>query len=754
MDTKTKSNRAKSIMNRTKKIKLKVKEPKVSHTKTAIIIPFRDDKEKNRSKQLKQFISYMTNYLQNKGTYHIFIIEQSDDGRKFNRGKLLNIGYKVAESKQKFTHYIFHDVDLLPSDDLLPYYVNGDNTIVHIAKVWKRYNNQKYFGGVVSFPKDKFEKINGFPNNFWGWGGEDDELYLRVQTTAGMEITYPKSGSFTDLENKNLAEKMQYLRNEKELKCLNKKELLTEHRVPPHKNGLSTLHFVEENRMEKSNYMKVTVDVLENDHWTDSVCGVKNVTEGAPTKAKSSNKYDISDFKFSYRNIEDCKQGPKLPFMIDPKEFINLLPKRLVLNKPVKEEKALKELEFDIYKNLNRQAIVDTFNYLFHHIRMGIFVYIKNNKLQYFIPFQKMDYKNNWSSKIKFKNNMTFDEYYEEKMKYTGKTDNIEKDLSKWSSNNCLIGNWTDNEVGDMGWYEIRDMLHQTCNNHKVNDCVFFINRRDHPVLTPNKMEPYFHIFDNINTPLSEHKYDKYVPIMSFSKNKNFADLLIPNYADWRNVTKQLYPTGCIDMEKDNINKEWETKLAKAIFRGSATGCGVTPEDNQRINLAKLSKEFSSNEKTKNLMDAGLVGKNLRDKKNMNKEVDFFRYKDYDLQYSERKSMNEQSNYKYIIHIDGHVSAYRLGKEMSLGSTLLKVDSLHNYKMWFSNHMVQGKHYLSIKKDLSNLKDAINWCKKNDTECKVIGENADKLYKKVLNKKFILGYFAWMINSISHNYTI
>ena len=41
--------------------------------------------------------------------------------------------------------------------------------------------------------------------------------------------------------------------------------------------------------------------------------------------------------------------------------------------------------------------------------------------------------------------------------------------------------------------------------------------------------------------------------------------------------------------------------------------------------------------------------------------------------------MNEQSNYKYIIHIDGHVSAYRLGKELSLGSTILKVnkDSLN-----------------------------------------------------------------------------
>ena len=91
----------------------------------------------------------------------------------------------------------------------------------------------------------------------------------------------------------------------------------------------------------------------------------------------------------------------------------------------------------------------------------------------------------------------------------------------------------------------------------------------------------------------------------------------------------------------------------------------------------------------------------------MGKEIDFFRFKDYDLMYSQRKSMNEQSNYKYIIHIDGHVSAYRLGKELSLGSTILKVDSMFNYKLWFSNLLHSGKHYLPFKNDLSNIKKVV-----------------------------------------------
>jgi hypothetical protein len=36
-----------------------------------------------------------------------------------------------------------------------------------------------YFGGVSALSPLHYLKMNGFPNNYWGWGGEDDDIGVR-----------------------------------------------------------------------------------------------------------------------------------------------------------------------------------------------------------------------------------------------------------------------------------------------------------------------------------------------------------------------------------------------------------------------------------------------------------------------------------------------------------------------------------------------------------------------------------------------
>lgn len=37
----------------------------------------------------------------------------------------------------------------------------------------------QYFGGVSALTPDQYLKMNGFPNEYWGWGGEDDDIATR-----------------------------------------------------------------------------------------------------------------------------------------------------------------------------------------------------------------------------------------------------------------------------------------------------------------------------------------------------------------------------------------------------------------------------------------------------------------------------------------------------------------------------------------------------------------------------------------------
>eukprot|EP01039_Chlorochromonas_danica_P006211 gene6211-6849_t len=221
----------------------------------------------------------MTKFLlQGEVPFKLYIIEQSNDGRKFNRGKLLNVGFLLAV-QDRATVFIFHDVDLLPSRDLLPFYTKvPTNGPVHIAKRWDRYNkNNRYFGGIAVFSQEGYERINGYPNNYWGWGGEDDELRNRIEATGTVISSEPRVGQIYDMEQKGLEEKLAELRAQPEIKCMHKKELLTEHEATWRSNGLTSFAREEHYKVIKAESLtpyalKVTVDLSLNGHWTDQKC--------------------------------------------------------------------------------------------------------------------------------------------------------------------------------------------------------------------------------------------------------------------------------------------------------------------------------------------------------------------------------------------------------------------------------------------------------------------------------------------------
>ena len=96
-----------------------------------------------------------------------------------------------------------------------------------------------------------FEGMNGYPNTFWGWGGEDDELRLRADA-SGLTVVQPlvTCADLADLENVGLAEKHELLTQDGvSMKCRVKWELLDEHRGSWRANGLSGLAYEVETQV-------------------------------------------------------------------------------------------------------------------------------------------------------------------------------------------------------------------------------------------------------------------------------------------------------------------------------------------------------------------------------------------------------------------------------------------------------------------------------------------------------------------------
>lgn len=165
-----------------------------------IIVPYRDSGDGVRQEHLKAFKDHM--FLQ-KCKNFILIVEQSKDGRKFNRGALLNIGARLAIDADSF---IFHDVDLLPSPKVLESYMDPGPDPVHFGALWtSKYTHKNFCGGVLSMSRKDLMKINGFPNKCWGWGGEDDIVRNRLLALNLPIKTPPLNAelSYTELSHEH-----------------------------------------------------------------------------------------------------------------------------------------------------------------------------------------------------------------------------------------------------------------------------------------------------------------------------------------------------------------------------------------------------------------------------------------------------------------------------------------------------------------------------------------------------------------------
>lgn len=421
--------------------------------------------------------------------------------------------------------------------------------------------------------------------------------------------------------------------------------------------------------------------------------------------------------------------------------------------------------EWSKYKDVKATAVINTFRYIFHKFKKGIFVKIVDNKLRVFLPFSKVNFNNEWADRMKadpskYSNINDFLKFVAEQGGYKFRPYTVNQIIEEWYGNNCLIRSdlSRDNQTGkffptegDSNVGNVKNMLETLCTRRKIPDIELFINRRDFPLLTRDETEPYNNIWDGTNIPLISHNYSKYIPILSMATAERYADIAIPTWEDWTRVqtlNNIWFPDSCRDYN-ENFNKDWDTKIPTAVFRGASTGCGVTMETNMRLKLSNLSYTTPPDEEGIPYLNAGITKWQLRPRKIQGEQyLQTIDINTLPFGLVDKLSPIQQSNYKYIINVDGNVSAFRLSLELNMGSVILLVDS--PWKIWYRDMLVPYTHYVPIKQDLSNLIDQIKWCRKNDSKCKEIVQNAQEFFNKYLQFDGILDYMQKTIVDIKN----
>ena len=212
-----------------------------------VVVPYRD-----RENHLKSFIPHVRAYfardkLDRAVPYRVIIVEQEGRGT-FNRGALKNIGFVLGADNSDYT--CFHDIDYLPiwadysyAEVPTPIVWYGaetrpiapgraDRFIIH--------NLEDFCGGAVLVPNPLFKDVDGYSNDYWGWGYEDEDLKRRY-LARGIRLGRRK-GTFAPLEHDNEGHSPDGAFTP--INMINKKRMLEKWTNPlKSPDGLSTLRY-------------------------------------------------------------------------------------------------------------------------------------------------------------------------------------------------------------------------------------------------------------------------------------------------------------------------------------------------------------------------------------------------------------------------------------------------------------------------------------------------------------------------------
>jgi hypothetical protein len=219
--------------------------------KLGVCVPYR-----NREKHLHEFIPKVGKFLKERNIEFCMYFGHQCDDKLFNRGAMKNVAAEFA-FKDGCDYIVWHDIDMIPENDTCDYSYPAENPrhiAISISQSDYQLKYQEYFGGAVLFTKEQAYKTNGYSNNYWDWGMEDDDLFWRCHLEGYTDVRkadlprynqyYRFNGENSLIEIPSKVLKPNFFKKDFKISVLVRAEH-QQHKAPIHLIGTPDADFVE-----------------------------------------------------------------------------------------------------------------------------------------------------------------------------------------------------------------------------------------------------------------------------------------------------------------------------------------------------------------------------------------------------------------------------------------------------------------------------------------------------------------------------
>ncbi|XP_064482586.1 O-glucosyltransferase rumi homolog [Ornithodoros turicata] len=225
------------------------------------------------------------------------------------------------------------------------------------------------------------------------------------------------------------------------------------------------------------------------------------------------------------------------------------------------------------------------------------------------------------------------------------------------------------------------------------------------------------------------NKHFEALPVFSFSKTKDYSDIMYPAWTFWAGGPAiSLYPTGIgrWDIQRDLITRTadkkwpWDNKKPVGFFRGSRTSAERDP----LILLSRSKPEFVDAQYTRNQAwksDKDTLGAPAA------KEIRF----------------EDHCEFKYLFNFRGVAASFRL-KHLFLCKSLV----LHVGDEWlefFYPALIPWVHYIPVRTDLEDVEELLEFAKENDKVAREIAERGYDMIWKHLRMEDVTCYWLKLL---------